>query len=454
VLRFRSVYGTRTLYRDVCQLEPGSWLDFGSEGLRRGRFWDLHTEADVCREALRGASERELVERGRALLTSSVRNRLVADVPVGAFLSGGLDSSLIVASMVACRRPDEPTYTFSVGFAGDRDSELPHARRVADALGTTHTEVPLTEADYMSELADLTGCRDAPLSEPADLAIARMSRVARERVKVVLSGEGSDEVFCGYPKYHFASAPGWLLLGLRSLGAARMQRVAGWARLDPRRTEVALRALTQPSELDRLVQWFSYLERSQLTALLPGLEWSETQWTSTCASQRAALDAFSDHPPAARMQGVDFHTWLPGNLLERGDRMTMASGLEARIPFLDKELIAFGFALAPRFKIRGRVLKWIVREWARDVLPRSIVERPKWGFRVPLAQWFRGSLRDTLNDYLRSPRGLCGRFGTPAAISELLGAHDGGRVDANLALWTLLAAEVWYQDVFLDRDRG
>jgi asparagine synthase (glutamine-hydrolysing) len=154
------------------------------------------------------------------------------------------------------------------------------------------------------------------------------------------------------------------------------------------------------------------------------------------------------------MQGVDFHTWLPGNLLERGDRMTMASGLEARIPFLDKELIAFGFALAPRFKIRGRVLKWIVREWARDVLPRSIVERPKWGFRVPLAQWFRGSLRDTLNDYLRSPRGLCGRFGTPAAISELLGAHDGGRVDANLALWTLLAAEVWYQDVFLDRDRG
>jgi len=454
VLRFRSVYGTRTLYRDVCQLEPGSWLSFGSAGLRCGRFWDLRAEAEACRDELRGASERELVERGRALLTSSVRNRLVADVPVGAFLSGGLDSSLIVASIVGCRRPDEPTYTFSVGFAGDRDSELPHARRVADALGTTHTEVPLTEADYMSELTELTGCRDAPLSEPADLAIARMSRVARERVKVVLSGEGSDEVFCGYPKYRFASAPGWLRFGLRRLGATRAQRVARWARLDVRRVEVAVRALTQPSELDRLVQWFSYLERSQLDGLLPGLEWSEAQWRATCSFQRAALEAFAGEPPAARMQGVDFLTWLPGNLLERGDRMTMASGLEARVPFLDKKLIAFGFALDPRFKIRGRVLKWIVREWARDVLPPAIVERPKWGFRVPLAEWFRGSLRDTLNDYLRAPRGLCGRFGTPAAISELLDAHDGGRVDANLALWTLLAAEVWYQDVFLGRDRG
>ena len=160
----------------------------------------------------------------------------------------------------------------------------------------------------MSELADLTGCRDAPLSEPADLAIARMSRVARERVKVVLSGEGSRRSLLRLSQVPLRIGS-WLAVAGASQAGRRAHAARGrLARLDPRRTEVALRALTQPSELDRLVQWFSYLERSQLTALLPGLEWSETQWTATCASQSAALDAFADHPPAARMQGVDFHT--------------------------------------------------------------------------------------------------------------------------------------------------
>jgi asparagine synthase (glutamine-hydrolysing) len=151
------------------------------------------------------------------------------------------------------------------------------------------------------------------------------------------------------------------------------------------------------------------------------------------------------------MQAVDCLTWLPGNLLERGDRMTMAAGLEMRVPFLDKALVPFGIALPDHMKVRGRKGKWIVRQWAREKLPPAILARRKWGFRVPLAQWFRGHLRPMLFDYLRNPRGLCGTYADPKTLEHLLTSHDSGRTDANLALWTLLSAEVWYQDVFLPR---
>ena len=205
VLRFRSVYGSKSLYAGVQQLEPGMYLEFTQGGLRTGRYYDIVTEAERARTELRGLSTTQLVERGERLLEDSVRDRLIADVPVGAFLSGGVDSSIIVALMK--RVGAQRVRSFSVGFENDEFSELPQAHVVADAVGTDHTEVHVSHRDYVQRLADLTTCRDAPLSEPADVAIACMSRVARESVKVVLSGEGSDEVFGGYPKYRFAAAP-------------------------------------------------------------------------------------------------------------------------------------------------------------------------------------------------------------------------------------------------------
>jgi asparagine synthase (glutamine-hydrolysing) len=384
------------------------------------------------------------------LIEASVRKRLIADVPVGAFLSGGLDSSVIVRLIRACREPGSEVRTFSVGFRGDDMSELPYARAVADAIGTTHTEVNLAESDYSSLFAEMTACRDAPLSEPADPAIARMSEVARGSVKVVLSGEGSDEAFCGYPKYSLVRVHAMLRHALRALGPERAAALAGRAGLDSRRALVAARALSLPSELDRLVQWFSYLDRSAVGDLLPGLDWDDRHWDATIASQAAAL-ARGWNGPLERMQGVDCLTWLPGNLLERGDRMTMAAGLEMRVPFLDKSLVPFGIALPQHLKVRHRERKWIVRDWAANRLPDEILARRKWGFRVPLERWFRGHLRDTLFDYLSAADGLCGTYGDGAAVGALLRSHDSGRADASMELWTLLSAEVWYQDVFRPR---
>lgn len=454
VLRFRAVYGTGSLYAGIRQLEPGTALAFSREGTRIERFYDVVEEMAASRASHAGASESERLASGRELLRQAVEKRLIADVPVGVFLSGGIDSSLITAIVRECRAAHEATATFSVGFAGDAGSELGHALAVARALGTEHTEVAVSEREYLLNLAELTRLRDAPVSEPADVAIAAMSAIARETVKVVLSGEGADEVFGGYPKYAFARLPAWTSAPLRWVGADRAARIAGLLGLDPRRAGVAARALAQPSELERLAHWFGYLEREALARILPGLEWNEGQWSATTEAQRRAFDRFAaaGADAFARMQGVDCLCWLPGNLLERGDRMTMAKGLELRVPFLDKKLVPFGLALPSSLKVKGRSLKHPVRAWARGRVPSEILGRRKWGFRVPLADWFRGPLRELLHDRLGASDGLCGKLGEPREVSKLLSAHDRGAVDANLELWTLLGAEIWYQDVLRPAD--
>ena len=450
-LRFRAVYTDDGLQAGVKQLEPGSFLEFSREGLTTGRYYAVMADVRAARASQRGLSDAQLIARGREIFMESVSQRLIADVPVGAFLSGGLDSSLVVASMRAARPPGAEIRTFSVGFADDPHSELGHAQAVATALDTRHTPIIVGPEVYVRRLAELSACRDGPVSQPADVAIAEMSRVARESVKVALSGEGADEVFAGYPKHAYADAPWVLRQAVAAVGPENAARLAGALGMDRRRALVALRAMSRSRELDRLVQWFSYFDRDGLRELFPGLGWTPADMDRTVEAQARALAEVAGEDPLFRMQAADFATWLPGNMLERGDRMTMAEGLEVRPPFLDRELVAFGLALPKRLKVRNRVGKWIVRQWARDLLPPQIIERPKWGFRTPLAIWFRGPMRDMLHGYLTAADGLVGRYGDPKAVARLLAAHDSGEVDASESLWTLLTAEVWYTDVYRKR---
>jgi asparagine synthase (glutamine-hydrolysing) len=451
VLRFRAVYGNRSLYSGINQLEPGTYLEFDRGGVRIGRFFDLVGEARRTQMELADLSDDALVSAGERLLLESIRERLVADVPVGAFLSGGLDSSMIVAAIRQIRNHEEEVRTFSVGFRNDAHCELPFARAVSLALGTIHTEVAVDEGEYLSRFCELTGRRDAPVSEPSDIAIAQMSRVAKQFVKVVLSGEGADEVFAGYPKYRYADASHILRLAMRGFGSQRVARMASLLGMDARRALIAARALAVRDEAGRFVQWFSAMDQSELGSLFPGLTWSDEAWAATAGSQGLALKSAAAMDPLSRMQVVDCLNWLPCNLLERGDRMTMAEGLELRPPFLDKALVGFGLALPPHMKIKRGTGKWIVRQWARRLLPSAIVDRKKWGFHVPLAQWFRGRMRPMLFDYVGRANGLCGQYGDRKAARALLDAHDSGKIDAHRSLWTLLAAEVWYQDVYLPR---
>lgn len=449
-LRFRAVYGDKSLYAGVRQVEPGGWLVFSREGVRTGRFHDLAASAAEARGAQRGKDEATLVREGYDLFVQSVEERLVGEVPVGAFLSGGLDSSLIVAAM-RMLRPKAEIRTYSVGFEGDPHSELPFAQLVADRIGSTHTAVHVGAADYIRRFAELAACRDAPVSQPADIAIAEMSRIAKQHVTVALSGEGADEIFAGYPKYGMARIPRAFGAALGLVGPERVSAIAGALGVDRRRTLVAARALALPDEVDRFAQWFSYLGRTDLADLLPGLGWDDAAWRATTAEQSRVLAALAAGDNLLRMQMTDCLTWLPSNMLERGDRMTMAEGLEVRPPFLDKALCAYGLALPHALKVRGRTGKWVVRQWAAQLVPQDVIDRRKWGFRTPLEDWFRGPMKTFLTDYLMSDAGLCAAYGDRRAIRGLLDAHMAGRVDAGEALWTLLSAEVWYQDVFRGR---
>ena len=450
-LRFRAVYGEDRLHAGIRKLEAGCYLEFSRAGLKIDRHHSLRTEVEKARARNSGASARELVQRGRDIFMDSVRERLIADVPVGAFLSGGLDSSLIVAAMRRARPDNAEIRTFSVGFEGDPFTELPFAEEVASLFDTVHQSITIGPESYIARLSELTWVRDGPVSQPADVAIAEMSRLARQSVKVVLSGEGADEVFAGYPKHAYADAPWVLRKALAVAGPDRAAALLGMFGGDARRGLVAFRAMAGRHEIDRLVQWFSYLDCKDLRALMPGLGWTDADLAKTTQSQVAALAEFSSETALFRMQATDYATWLPDNMLERGDRMTMAEGLEVRPPFLDKELVAFGMGLPDELKVRRGVGKWIVRQWAHDMLPAHIVARRKWGFRVPLAQWFRGPMRDMLYSRLTGADGLMARYGDPVAIRNLLDAHCSGRIDASEALWTLLTAEIWFNDVYLER---
>ena len=452
-LRFRAVYSGTRLSRGIQQLPPGCYLEFSQAGLKVERYHSLKAEVEKSRARSAGASTRRLVQRGRDIFMESVRERLIADVPVGAFLSGGLDSSLIVSAMRNIRADKEEIRTFSVGFEGDPFSELPFAEQVAAEFQTVHQSIEIGPECYMARLSELTWCRDAPVSQPADVAIAEMSRIARQTVKVVLSGEGADEVFAGYPKHAYAGSPWPLRKALALVGPERSAKLLGLLGGDARRGLVAFRALAGRHEIDRLVQWFSYFDREDLRVLMPGLGWTDADFARTTQSQSAALAEFPSESALFRMQATDYATWLPDNMLERGDRMTMAEGLEVRPPFLDKALVAFGLGLPDNLKVRRGVGKWIVRQWAHDMLPAHIVARRKWGFRVPLAQWFRGPMRDMLYDRLTTANGLTSRYGNLIAIKDLMDAHCAGRIDASESLWTLLTTEIWFSDVYLERLR-
>jgi asparagine synthase (glutamine-hydrolysing) len=450
-LRFRAVYSSEGLRKGIQQLEPGCFLEFGADGLKKGRFHALLDDVRDARARFRGSSDQQLIDHGRQIFLESVSERLIADVPLGVFLSGGLDSSMIVAAMRRLLPPDEPIRTFSVGFHDDPQSELAHAQVVADAFQTLHQPIMVGPEDYIRRLGELSACRDGPVSQPADVAIAEMSRVARQSVKVVLSGEGADEVFAGYPKHAFANSPWLLRRAVSWVGPRNAADLLGLLGQDKRRALVAFRALAGETEVERLVQWFSYFDRDSLEELLPGLSWTDDDTERTAQTHALALAEVADEDPLFRMQATDLATWLPGNMLERGDRMTMAEGLEVRVPFLDKELVAFGMALPERLKVQNGVGKRIVRHWAKDLLPAQILNRPKWGFRVPLANWFRGPLRDMLHGYLSASNGLVGHYGNPGAVARLLAAHDLGQVDASEALWTLLTTEIWYSEVYRKR---
>jgi asparagine synthase (glutamine-hydrolysing) len=428
-LAHRSVPAPYTLFRGVRKLPPAHTLRVGPRSAEAPRrYWSIPAAGG---DRVSGAAAIDQVEQ---TLTAAVESAMVADVPVGAYLSGGVDSSLIVALMSSLRG-GEGVRTFAAGFGDERFDELGFARQVAERLKTHHHEVLVTPDDFRSLWHTLTWHRDAPISQPADVAVYRLAELARPHVTVVLSGEGSDELFGGYPKHRFAAAvplAGMLPAGIRApvLGAIERRLPESASRL-----RTAIRALTGRDEHERRRGWFAPFTERERRELLRAIPDTRT----SVALQRPEGD------PLRRMLHTDSQAWLADNLLERGDRMSMAASLELRPPFLDRAMVELAFTLPSRVKVRRRETKWVVKQIARRYLPEEIVHRRKVGFQVPLDAWFRGGLEDMAWDLLTARQSFISQVMDREAVRSLLERHRRRQSNEDVRIWTLLCLEVWHQ---------
>jgi asparagine synthase (glutamine-hydrolysing) len=439
-LAYRYLPGPRTMFKGIVKLRPGSFAVY-----EKGRLTETtyHASPDALPRRAPQHLSADPVKGFLALLDDSVRTRMVADVPFGAFLSGGIDSSAIVALMT--RHSALPIKTFSVGFSEAAFSELDHARQVAVALRTDHHELLITESDVVSQLSALVRFRDAPLSEPSDVPIYLLSKRARQDVKMVLTGEGSDEFLAGYPKHVFerlsvayAVLPEWMRSGL-------LQPLAEALPFEYHRVKTAAASLgTLPFAL-RMPRWFGALGLRQASDLLSVGPWKP-------ADPSASLPPLVQAPGNSALREVlnfDQTSWLPDNLLERGDRMTMAASIEARMPFMDHRLLDYVSSLPDTFRVRGGQTKWILRQAMRGVVPDSILHRKKVGFRVPVSEWFRGPLKAYLLDALSNPGSRTRKYYDSTKLDALLASHVDGQQNHEKLLWALLNLEVLHQEYSL-----
>jgi asparagine synthase (glutamine-hydrolysing) len=435
-LTLRYAAAPATTFDGIEKLPPGHWMAVDPAGARVERWW--HVDYEPKQEL---GDDDALAEVERRL-EASVASHLMSEVPLGALLSGGVDSSLVVALM--SRRLERPVQTFSVGFdAPGPYSELPFARRVAEHCRTEHHEIVVGAADLARELPQLVWHQDEPVSEPAAIPTYLVTQLARRSVTVVLTGEGGDELFAGYPKYAvepwaraLAHLPAFARDPLLSHGVDRLP-------FRFRKLQVVGRSARFRSEGDRLASWFAGFVGEERARLLgPALR------EHAAAGTRPFHDALAGSParrPLDRMLDVDVRTWLADDLLMKMDKMSMAASVEARVPLLDPALLAWSARLPDRLKVRGFEGKVLLKRLARRLLPVEVVDRPKVGFTVPLSPWFRGPLRGLLEDTLLSPTCLGRGTLEPAAVRAYVADHLEGRRDRSRELWTLLTLELWHR---------
>ncbi|MBI1796932.1 MAG: asparagine synthase (glutamine-hydrolyzing) [Candidatus Eisenbacteria bacterium] len=435
-----------TLFRGITKLPPGCHRTIDDRGEREQRYWQV--EAWEPKQAL---GDEAALEELTGRLTESVRLRLMSEVPLGALLSGGVDSSLVVAVM--SRLLTRPVQTFSVGFDAPTPSsqsvsrqpysELPFARRVAEHCGTEHREIVVGAGDLLRELPRLVWHQDEPVSEPAAIPTFIVSQLARETVTVVLTGEGGDELFAGYPKYAVEPMARRLAFAPAPLRALLLDGLAERLPFGLRKLQVVARSARFRDEAPRFAAWFAGLagdERSRL--LTPALREHDAAATGAFA---VALAATRARRPLDRMLDVDLRLWLADDLLMKMDKMSMAASVEARVPLLDHPLVEWAARLPDRFKVRGLEGKVLLKRLARRWLPREVVDRPKVGFTVPLAPWFRGPLRPLVEDTLLSSTALGRGYFDPAVLRGYVADHIEGRRDRARELWTLLTLELWHR---------
>ncbi|MCG7756787.1 MAG: asparagine synthase (glutamine-hydrolyzing) [Nitrosomonas sp.] len=429
---YRYVPAPATLFRGIRKLMPGCYAIW-EKGILTEKCYYRPPDREVFVDSPLPADP---VGAFLDILDQAVNIRMIADVPFGAFLSGGIDSSAVVGLM--SRHSAQPVKTFSVGFSEARYSELGYAKTIAEQFKTDHHELVVSQEHLMQYLPDLVRFRDAPVAEPSDIPIYLLAKEARKTVKMVLTGEGSDEFLGGYPKHVFERYAGWYQTIPGAMRHGLLEPLVQSLPYRFRRAKTAIVNFGLDRFEERMPRWFGALsdaERKDLVALSqPVNRASEVQF-----------DTSPENSPLRRILYFDQTSWLPDNLLERGDRMTMAASLEARMPFMDHELAAFVSSLPDKYRVRGHTTKWILREAMKRLLPPAILQRPKVGFRVPVNEWFQGPMREYLYEHLKSSTSLTREYYRPAMLDKVLTDHVTGRQNHEKLLWSMLNLEIWHR---------
>jgi asparagine synthase (glutamine-hydrolysing) len=448
-LTYGYVPAPMTAFRQICKLAPAHTLLWENGHISVENYWQLPFRPKL------NLTEAEAAEQLLALLRQATGMRLMSEVPLGAFLSGGIDSSAIVALMAEAT--SDPVKTFSIGFDDESFNELDYARQVAQRYATDHHEFTVTP-DAFSILPELVWAYGEPFADSSALPTYYVSRETRQYVTVALNGDGGDETFAGYDRYlatrlagHFERIPRWLREGLmvpliqqlpesgrQNDPLLRLKRFATAIDSTPQRRYASWIVIAGDTDKDRFYSpefRARMLKRDSLSII--------ERWYD-----RADSPDFVE-----RTQFVDAHTYLPNDLLVKVDIATMIHSLEGRSPFLDHKLVEFAARLPAEYKLRGRTSKYVLKLALRDHLPDSILNRPKQGFGVPVARWFRHDLRQIAYDILLDPTTLARGIFNGRAVQTMLDEHVSGQINHWQRIWALLMLELWFRS-YIDRPRS
>ena len=436
-----------TLYKDVKRLMPGHFMTWKDGNLSIKKYWDISFEPKH-----EEVSDAEFIEEWRERFRKSIELRLMSDVPLGMFLSGGIDSSAIAALM--SKMVDEPIKTFSVGFREREANEFEYARIVSKAYKTDHHEITLTPQEFFEELPKLIWHEDEPLGFVASVPLYFVSKLAQKHVKVVLTGEGADELMAGYGRYektlkllqygekYESLTPGFLRSAVKS-GVTILPNSIN--------RKLKRTFLTRDADIESLFfDNFSIIKKAMHKSLLTDETKARISDLNPFTNQKRWFEENDAEELLDKILYVDSKTYLH-ELLMKQDQMSMAASIESRVPFLDHELVEYTAKMPVRMKIRGKTTKWILREAMKGILPEEILTRPKMGFPVPIGNWFRHEFRHLIKDFVLSERALSRGIFDADFVRGLVQQHNSGE-NHELRLLFLLNFEIWQRQILEGED--
>lgn len=447
----RAASGEETLFVGVRRLLPGHTMRWRERdgAIEIEKYWDINFADDE--NSSRVKSDADYVAEWLELFGNSVRLRLMADVPLGMFLSGGIDSSAIAALM--SQMVDAPVKTFSVAFREREANELEYARIVAKTFKTDHHEITVTPEQFFDALPRLVWHEDEPLAHPSSVALYFVSQLAAQHVKVVLTGEGSDELLAGYARYRktilqLAWGARYHNLTNESLRSVVRQTLGAFPVAARYKQKLARTFLHLTPDIESLYfDNFAVFNRRWQREILSEETKARTADSDPYSVARRQMNASDAKTLLNKLLYADAKTYLH-ELLMKQDQMSMAASIESRVPFLDHKLVEFTSRLPERMKLRGRATKFILREAMKNILPAEILSRRKMGFPVPVGKWFRGEFRNVIDEYVLSERALSRGIFEPDAVRETVARHAAGE-NHDERLWSLVNFEMW-QRKFID----